>query len=411
MFKMPSQKSRSIFQLIFLIVLLAGNALAQKKPLDHSVYDSWESLGEKKISSNGQWIAYAVDLQEGDGRLIIQKTDSSFTVEVPRGYAPTFSSDDKYLIFSIKPSYKDTRQAKIKKMKPDDFPKDSLGIYELGRGSLEKIASVISYKLPLKNGEFFSYQLSKSASDSILKREMSKDTIVLKKDSVKKQIPLIIEQVPDKKQKRKLSANTENDADELEDAENGKILLVEISKSKYDKTQQPLVFIWRSIENRYDTLMKGGNDFKNFTIDHDAYQIAFLAERDSAYKSLQKFYKLWYWKNGDKEASVLVDNYKIGMNVNWTVNEFYRPNFSRSGNKLFLGTNPIKSIRDTSLIDIDLVKLDIWHYNDDYLQSYQLKNLDRENKRSYLASAFRCNGKEEQKKIYTLLIRILEIEN
>jgi hypothetical protein len=32
-----------------------------------------------------------------------------------------------------------------------------------------------------------------------------------------------------------------------------------------------------------------------------------------------------------------------------------------------------------------VARLDIWNYKDDYLQPYQLKNLQRELKRSYLA--------------------------
>jgi hypothetical protein len=31
---------------------------AQKKPLDHSVYDAWQSLGEKSMSNNGKIVAY-----------------------------------------------------------------------------------------------------------------------------------------------------------------------------------------------------------------------------------------------------------------------------------------------------------------------------------------------------------------
>jgi dipeptidyl aminopeptidase/acylaminoacyl peptidase len=167
-------------------------------------------------------------------------------------------------------------------------------------------------------------------------------------------------------------------------SDNGKLLLMESSASKNNKQRKPLVAIWRTLENRLDTLLLGGNDFKGFTIDDDGYQIAFLAERDSAFKSPQKFYKLWYWKNGDSTASALADRFTVGMKVNWTINENYTPNFSKSGKRLFLGTAPVKSIRDTSLVEMDLVKLDVWHYNDDYLQPYQLRNLEQENRRSYL---------------------------
>jgi dipeptidyl aminopeptidase/acylaminoacyl peptidase len=167
-------------------------------------------------------------------------------------------------------------------------------------------------------------------------------------------------------------------------SDNGKILLMESSASKNNKQRKPHVSIWRTLENRLDTLLLGGNDFKGFAIDDDGYQIAFLAERDSAFKSPQKFYKLWYWKNGDSSASTLADRFTVGMKVNWTINDNYTPNFNKRGNRLFIGTAPVKSIRDTSLVEMDLVKLDVWHYNDDYLQPYQLRNVEQENRRSYL---------------------------
>jgi hypothetical protein len=44
---------------------------AQKKPLDHSVYDSWQSIGEKLISPDAKWIVYTIIPQEGDNELVI----------------------------------------------------------------------------------------------------------------------------------------------------------------------------------------------------------------------------------------------------------------------------------------------------------------------------------------------------
>ncbi len=404
----------------FLFMMVVPSLIfAQKKPLDHGVYDSWQSIGERKISANGLWVAYTIDAQEGDGKLIIQKTDSSYSIEIARGYSATFTEDGLYIAMKIKPLYADVRQAKIKKKKPEEFPKDSLGIYDLTLLSLEKIPGVLSFKLPENSSKWLAYQLSNKNVDSV-KREAKKDSFKTVPDTGKAKIPLIIEQTPDKKQKRKMSAKSENDAEEDAEgddgakapvqegselvvrnlsekketkiplineyywSENGKILLLESSASKADKSIQPMVYIWRSVENRFDTIMKGGNDFKNFTIDKAGYQIAFVAERDSSFKSLQKFYKLWLWQNGDKVASVVADKYTVGMNINWTVNEYYTPNFSEKGKRLFLGTNPIKSIKDTSLIEMDLVKVDIWHYNDDYLQPYQLRTAEQESKRAYL---------------------------
>lgn len=400
------------------------NTFSQKKVLDHSVYDGWQSIGERKINASGDWIAYSVDVQEGDGTLIVQKTDSSFQYSFPKGYAVNFSYDGKFVVFKIKPSYTEIRTAKIKKKKIEEMPKDSIVVLDLENNTIEKFADAISYKMPEKESGLLAIHFHRRQQQDTFKKSSKIDTLNVKKDTLKTNIPLIIEQVPDKKQKRKLTAKGEQedtesifmdaDGDEAMStpiqegsdllilklggkwskklslvseyywSENGKILIIETSASKSDRTIQPMVSLWRSAEDRTDTLIKGGNDFKNYAIDENGYQIAFIAERDSAFKSLQKFYKLWYWRNGDKEASVLIDKFSVGMKANWTINEYFIPYFSKSGKRLYLGTSPVKPQKDTSLIEMDLVKLDVWHYNDDYLQPYQLKNADQESKRSYL---------------------------
>ena len=70
---------RYVFFIISLL-LVRQSAVAQKKPLDHSVYDSWQSVGQKLISNDGKWVAYTIDPQEGDNELVIQSTaaDSSY---------------------------------------------------------------------------------------------------------------------------------------------------------------------------------------------------------------------------------------------------------------------------------------------------------------------------------------------
>ncbi len=416
--------TRFTIRFIFVICTLTISLFlqAQKKPLDHTVYDSWQTIGERKLSADGSWIVYTIDLQEGDGKMVLKKVDSSYQFEIPRGYMSTFSDDSQFLILRIKPLYGDIRKAKIKKKKPDEFPKDSLGIYNLKTHVFEKEPNVISYSLPKKSGKWLAYLTSPIQVDSS-NGNKNLDSVHHADDSVKSALPIIIEQTPNKKQKRKLSATGERmDDDELDAgseepnapvikegnelvirnlssqdeqkfplineyqwSENGKLIVLKSTSKKSDKTVKPLVYLWRTVENRFDTLMKGANDIKNLAIDQQGYQVAFLAERDSSFKSPQKFYTLWHWQNGQPEASVLVDKFTEGMLINWTVSDEFLPVFSKSGDRIYLGTNPIKSIIDTNLIEIDQVKLDIWHYNDDYLQTYQLKNLEKENKRSYLA--------------------------
>ncbi|HAC40825.1 MAG TPA: hypothetical protein DCF48_04570, partial [Rikenellaceae bacterium] len=100
---------------IFLLpcLLLSVSLQAQKKPLDHSVFDSWQSVAHTAISPSGQVVTYEVNPQEGDGTLYIhvsgKKQDR--TVEIPRGYQATVLEDDSYAVCQIKPYFQATRRA------------------------------------------------------------------------------------------------------------------------------------------------------------------------------------------------------------------------------------------------------------------------------------------------------------
>jgi dipeptidyl aminopeptidase/acylaminoacyl peptidase len=71
------------------------------------------------------------------------------------------------------------------------------------------------------------------------------------------------------------------------------------------------------------------------------------------------------------------------MKLGSTVSENGSISFSKDGKKIFFGVAPIQPPKDTSLVDFELARLDIWHYNDDYLQPQQLKQLTQDLKRSF----------------------------
>ena len=152
-----------IYLVFFFSLFTFHFSFAQKKPLDHTVYDSWQSIGERMISNDGKWVVYTINVQEGDNELVIQSAaaDAKYKKTVPRGYNAVISEDSRFAIFKIKPSYKDTREARIKKKKPDDMPKDSFAVVELGKDSVYKVAKVKTYKTPEKGFGWAAYHLEK----------------------------------------------------------------------------------------------------------------------------------------------------------------------------------------------------------------------------------------------------------
>ena len=87
--------------------------LCSKKPLDHSVYDAWESVGSRLISNDGKWLGYYVDARKKETEISIYilpliKLNKNFN----RASKLFLTSDSKFAIFTVKPFYKDIKSGK-----------------------------------------------------------------------------------------------------------------------------------------------------------------------------------------------------------------------------------------------------------------------------------------------------------
>src|SRR4030095_7929391 len=207
---------------ILVLLLFTFNfLLAQKKPLDHTVYDSWQSIGERMISNDGKWVVYTINVQEGDNELVIQSSDAKYKKTIPRGYNSVISEDSRFAIFKIKPSYKDTREARIKKKKPDDMPKDSFAVIELGKDSIYKVAKVKTYKVPEKGFGWVAYHLEKKPEPEKPKSPSADAANKRTIDSLKRKIDslLVIVSQPNvvTGKKKKIGSDDKDDSVEMID--------------------------------------------------------------------------------------------------------------------------------------------------------------------------------------------------
>lgn len=407
---------------VLFLLFICFNCIAQKKPLDHSVYDRWQSIGERAISNNGKFVVYAVNPQEGDGNLYIQAVDGSFKNEIPRGYNATISEDNQFVVFRIRAMYKDVRDARVKKKKPDDMPKDSLGIFTLKDFSVIRIPRVKGYKMPEKGSGWLAYQLEKplpevskkNTPDSLTQVTMLArmvDSLSRLTDSLRSKLNEVkttglAALTPQKKDEKK-SLKPEEPVEEGTElvlrnlltgeekkfklvsdylfSEKGNVFVLESTRKNGDTSSRASV-IWITMGSaKADTILKNFNDAKSFAFDKEGSQLAFVTERDSAVKSLRKFYKLYYYTPGMDSAQMRVDRKTAGVANGLTVNDFANIQFSRDGQKIFFQLAPIRPIKDTSLIDFETARMDIWHYNDDYLVPQQLRLVDQELRRGYMA--------------------------
>lgn len=406
---------------IFLLVL-TSIAIAQKKPLDHSVYDSWQSIGEKLISNDGNWVVYTINPQEGNNTLVIQSVNTGYQKKIARGYQAKITADSRYLIAKIKAPYEATREATIKKKRKDELPKDSLVILELGKDNLWKHPMVKEFKIPEKKGGWVVYHSEKKPESPVqIKKgneQIVADSLLHIIDSLKNVITKLAPPVvPSKSNNKKDNVDSEEDADEDEPIskqaeyiadltlrklatneemifknvssyiidKNGEKLLLKQHYSK-DSTDKSFITLYDIQTRTTDTISKGRFKYRNLAFSEDGTRAAFLALRTSdRTNNIMKVFSLWYYKQGMDSAVMVADKNTAGMQLGMTISENGEVSFSKSGNRLFFGTAPIVPVGDTITPDIDKVKLDLWHYNDPELQTVQLYNLPKDLQKNYLA--------------------------
>ena len=404
------------------VLLLVGlHVSAQKKPLTHAVYDGWQSINERYISNNGKWVVYTITPQEGDATLVIQSTNNTYRKEIPRGYGAAITEDSRFVICKIRPLFSDTREAKIKKKKPDDMPKDSLAIIETGTDSVLRIPRVRSFKTPDKGtGQWMAYLREKAlpvppavaTPDSLSQLNgllRMADSLTRLADSLRNKASEaktkgLTALKPAKKEGKPKTGDPVEEGAELvlrnlytgEEkkftlvsdyyfSKPGNTFIIETTRSKADTLIKASV-LWYSITHgQPDTVFRGFNEAKNFVLDEAGTQLAFIAERDSSAKALQKFYKLYHYRAGMDSARLRVHRNTTGVTKGLTVSETQAPEFSGNGRKLYFSLMAIRRPKDTTLVDFETARLDIWHYKDDYLQPQQLVQLNTELQRSYRA--------------------------
>ena len=146
--------------LITALLALPLALAAQKKPLDHDVYDGWQAVSGTALSPSGKVVTYAVNPQEGDGTLFIRIAGKkgARTLEIPRGYRIQLMDNDLYAVCLIKPEFQKTRRAKIKKLTGDKLPQDTLAVVDLTSGAIvRKFPNVKSYQMGLHATDQFAF--------------------------------------------------------------------------------------------------------------------------------------------------------------------------------------------------------------------------------------------------------------
>ncbi|PQA60716.1 S9 family peptidase [Siphonobacter curvatus] len=348
-----------------------------KKALTHSVYDGWKSITYRTLSNDGDWAIYTANPQEGDGNAIFYGLKKSKIDSVQRAADIRVSYDSEVAVFKIKPQAAVVRDAKRKKKKREDMPKDSLGIYSLKTSQLTKIPKVSSFALPEKAGGFVAYQLETPAAkrDTTARRTNRKPA---KKESEENGYQLVL---------KNLKSGTQTSYSFVTDyafSKNGKRLAY-VTTGNDSTVKLPGVYVVDLANGSSQKVFEAKGKTKKLSFDEAGDQLAFVTDPDTNAKSLVHYHQLYYWKSGQAQALKVADQANQPGPKGWLVSGDAPLAFAKNGSKLFFGTAPVPAVADTTMLPEEVVNVEVWGPKDRTLQPQQKVTAERDKKRSYTA--------------------------
>lgn len=146
---------RRIFAFACTLFLFTSLTAQQKKNLTPEDYGKWQSMTATELSPNGEWVAYAITIQEDNDSLFVVNRASNKTYKLEFGSSPEFSKDNQWVAYRIGVSYKDAEKMR-EQMKPVEY---KMGLLNLVTGKKEVVQNISRFGFS-RNGKFLAVYLA-----------------------------------------------------------------------------------------------------------------------------------------------------------------------------------------------------------------------------------------------------------
>ena len=412
----PINSHKGLLLLCVLSLLWSNFALAQqagrveKQPLKHSDFDNWKSIQGQQISRDGKFVGYALTPQDGDGEIIARNLATGTEWRYNRGWRqptpppdpsdpsppqvaqaqtvrlirPLFTADSRNLIFTIEPNKADVIKARKEKKKPEDMPKNALGIMDLSNGQVKQIERVKSFQLPEDGAGNLAYLSEPKPENSENAKAPSAERAATpaarrgrgSKDEYGSDLVI-----------RNLMSGSErtfSDVLEYSFSKDAKSLVYTVSSKREENNG---VYLVAPEGGEPGSLLTGKGKYTKLSWDEDQTQLAFLSNRDAAGEAQPKF-KLYHWDRKSSKTTEIVSPSVPGFREEFVISDRGNLGFSQDGSRLFFGIalppDPEKDPELESAAE-DKVIVDLWHWKDDYIQPMQKVRAEQDRNRTYRA--------------------------
>lgn len=380
-----------------LVVVAASSAYAQKKVLDHSVYDGWKSIRGTSLTDDGKWLGVIIAPQEGDPVLQIRSTsgDKQYTIE--RGNIFRFSSDSKFAVITVVPKFEDTKKARRDKAKPEDQPKNALVVLNLETGEKFEKDKVTNFTMADEDKGWIVYR-PEPAAPAAPARPASGGAA-----------PASPAPTPSDPKAKKKPEHRPGEVRILRQLGTGKeVTLSDVANLRFSRNGEKLAVVMSTKDGARDgvavhnlangtqtVVAEGLGRYNGLAISNDGSRIAFATDRDD-YAAKKPAFQIHVGSTSGATKPV-VSNGAEGLPKGWVLNENGTLRFSESGARLFFSTQPapVEEPKNETPED-ERVSLDLWSWTDPLMMPQQLLQAASERNRTYDAMLDVASGKVMQ---------------
>jgi len=366
--------------LVVLITILGvSTSIAQKKNLTLQQHNEWKSFKKFELTPDGSHLVYEVTPLVGDHFVVVQNMADLSSDTIQRASGFKLDSESQYVAFYIKPLHDSLRAMKLREVKKKDLPKDSLGIWLFGADSMQIIPDIKSFELSGEGTTWLSYSIEKYKAPK--QEEPKKKKKKKKKEKSKPKAA--------KPPKTKQGATTLYDPITLAKTEfpyatgaafakeGVAFAVVNYRNNNWDSA-------WVQTITSADTFQTqiNASDVSNLTWDNLGNQLAYLASADTS--DDVRNYSLNLLAN--QSTRLLADSSSTFKYSDFGPSSNGDVYFSKNGEQLYFGIAPLaKEEPKDSLLKDEKAMVDVWHYQDLRIQPEQLKQVKRDEKRTFLS--------------------------
>lgn len=354
--------------------ILASNLSAQGVLTFEDVM-KFEDIQSPTISSQGNWIAYGVWPDRGDGKVVIQNTSNKKSYEIELGSNPKISHDENWVI-----AYRNVPLIEELKSKKDK-PKRGLALLNLNNGETTKLENISSYQLS-NNGKWLA-----------VKEYQSKEIVDLKHKN------------------KKLGTKTT-----LWDLNNNESIELDfVAEMSFDSVSNYFTYsvidtsgsenglYYYSLEDTEKGQISTSKDgyYSNLTWDSKSPQIAFTkATFDTSYVDSDASLHLWNANQNDLNTLVAPEDVKEGWALRSNNNLEFKLSYQYGQPRLFFGLMPRdmvdlgtkadkKKEEDIDIYNVNEIiedrGMDLWHGDDPRIKTHEIVTFNSRKNRIYTA--------------------------